>query len=245
MNDRQEVLDELEWRSPEWINIYGLRSDNILEYFSLSPFWDRQCNNQVLKMQRQFQANDRGSGENGLPPMMIIPSFDAGLRRLRGIEYVVHMIKEPDLWVIRKQRRVGDGSSAYAKSSGPAAISATMPLETYLAGGPGLAVPDDVVVLADYFCVGSKVYMASNVHAIVRQGVLSLSRSLSVAADRLGRFTNSTSTVNNIDLRRATTGSADALPANGADAPMGASAEEKWKREESLFLLAVQKRKRQ
>ena len=245
MNDRKEALDELEWRSPEWINIYGLRSDNILEYFSLSPFWDRQCNNQVLKMQRQFQANDRGSGENGLPPMMIIPSFDAELRRLRGIEYVVHMIKEPDLWVIRKQRRVGDGSSAYSKSSGPAAISATMSLDTYLAGGPGLAVPDDVVVLADFFCVGSKVYMASNVHAIVRQGVLSLSRSLGIAADRLGRFTNSNNSSNNSELRRATTGSSDAVPSDGADAPIGASADEKWKRQKSLFLLAVQNRKKQ
>lgn len=230
MADKTEALDELEWRSPEWINVYGLRSDNILEYFSLSPFWDRQCNNQVLKMQRQFQANDGGNGANGMPPMMIIPTFDAELRRLRGIEYVVHMIKEPDLWVIRKQRRVGDGSTAFSKSSGPNAISTTMSLETYLAGGPGLGVPDDVVVLADFFCVGSKVYMASNVHAIVRQGVLSLSRALGAAADRLGRFTSHSG------------GAAGSAGAASVDASTDA---EQWKREESLFLLAAQKGKKQ
>lgn len=26
----------------------------VLDYFALSPFWDRQCNNQVLSMQTQY-----------------------------------------------------------------------------------------------------------------------------------------------------------------------------------------------
>ncbi|KAG0681020.1 Mediator of RNA polymerase II transcription subunit 6 [Pichia californica] len=234
---QKQELDELEWRSPEWINIYGLRTENILEYFSLSPFWDRQCNNQVLKMQRQFQANSGGMGENGQPIMMIIPTFDAELRKLRGIEYVVHMIKEPDLWVIRKQRRIGDGSAAYNKSN----MTTTMTQEAYLGGGPGLGVVDDIVVLADFFCVGSKVYMASNVHSILRQGVLSLSRALEGAADRLGHFTatsraassNATTATSGVEESQIQQSLGRVTTANSAT-PATQPANE-----ESLFLLTV------
>lgn len=222
MTDKREALDELEWRSPEWINVYGLRSDNILEYFSLSPFWDRQCNNQILKMQRQFQANN--SNNNEMSMMMIIPTFDAELRKLRGIEYVVHMIKEPDLWIIRKERRLGDGSKAYQSSKND--INQSMTLETYLAGGPGLGVPDDVEVLADFFCVGSKVYMASNVHAVLRQSVLSLSRALELAADRLGSGLDP-------GLDRDSRDSRDNTGRRGATETAS------WQREESLFLLSA------
>ncbi len=32
----------------------GLNPDNVLDYFALSPFWDPECNNAVLKMQTKF-----------------------------------------------------------------------------------------------------------------------------------------------------------------------------------------------
>lgn len=212
-----EVLDELEWRSPEWINVYGLRTDNILEYFSLSPFWDRQCNNQILKMQRQFQFNGDGAAV-----AVTIPTFDAELRKLRGVEYVVHMIKEPDLWVIRKQRRLNDGSVAYgrAKDAGAAGVDKTMALDRFLGGGPGLGVCDDVDVLADYFCIGSKVYMASNMAAILRQGVLSVEQSLYAGVDRLARLSFPAARVDRPRVDR---------PPRGAD---------------RLFLLAARERER-
>jgi hypothetical protein len=181
-------LDELEWRSPEWINVYGLRTDNVLEYFSLSPFWDRQCNNQVLKMQRQFQFNSNGNNGNGngngeFPVAVTIPTFDAELRRLRGIEYVLHMVREPDLWIIRKEKRWGDGSTAYKASPPPG-----MSLEQFVGGGPGLDAVDDVDVLATFFIVGSKVYMGARVGDVVGAGVLSVEQLISSALDLVGNL---------------------------------------------------------
>lgn len=32
----------------------GLNPENVLDYFALSPFWDPECNNAVLRMQTQF-----------------------------------------------------------------------------------------------------------------------------------------------------------------------------------------------
>lgn len=49
-------LDELQWKSPEWIQTFGLRTDNVLDYFAESPFFDKTSNNHVIKMQRQFSS---------------------------------------------------------------------------------------------------------------------------------------------------------------------------------------------
>ena len=43
-----EPLDEIQWKSPEWIQHFGLHSSNVLDYFAESPFYDRTSNNQVL-----------------------------------------------------------------------------------------------------------------------------------------------------------------------------------------------------
>ncbi|KAI8595175.1 hypothetical protein EDD21DRAFT_420921, partial [Dissophora ornata] len=48
-------LLNMEWRFHEWImGVGGLNPDNVLDYFALSPFWDPECNNAVLRMQTQF-----------------------------------------------------------------------------------------------------------------------------------------------------------------------------------------------
>ncbi|ODV94553.1 hypothetical protein PACTADRAFT_50431 [Pachysolen tannophilus NRRL Y-2460] len=91
MSQEGPVLSELQWKSPEWIQAFGLRTDNVLEYFSQSPFFDRTSNNQVLKMQSQFQ----------LTPTNI----QQELVKMKGIEFVVAHVREPDFWVIRKQKR--------------------------------------------------------------------------------------------------------------------------------------------
>ncbi|KAJ1719040.1 Mediator of RNA polymerase II transcription subunit 6, partial [Coemansia biformis] len=39
----------------------GLRPDNVLEYFSQSPFWDSSSNNAVLKMQTRFNDLQQAS----------------------------------------------------------------------------------------------------------------------------------------------------------------------------------------
>ncbi|KAK9451892.1 MED6 mediator subfamily complex component-domain-containing protein [Limtongia smithiae] len=93
---KQPALDELQWRAPEWLAMYGLRSDTVLEYFAQSPFYDRSSNNQVLKMQYQFNA-----------PMMQPQDVSRALESMRGIEFVI-VTSNPAaaLWVIRKQDRL-------------------------------------------------------------------------------------------------------------------------------------------
>ncbi|GEQ70073.1 hypothetical protein JCM33374_g3749 [Metschnikowia sp. JCM 33374] len=93
-----EPLDEIQWKSPEWIQQFGLHTGNVLDYFSESPFYDRTSNNQVLRMQFQFQQ---------IPPN-IHPQkyFETRLTEMVGTEFVVKFIREPDFWVIRKQRRI-------------------------------------------------------------------------------------------------------------------------------------------
>lgn len=88
-------LDEVQWRSPEWIQFNGLRTDNVLEYFALSPFYDRSSNNQVLKMQTNF--NEQFQSRPADPA--------SELKKMKGVEYQIILSREPDLWVIRKQFR--------------------------------------------------------------------------------------------------------------------------------------------
>ncbi|XP_031561029.1 mediator of RNA polymerase II transcription subunit 6-like [Actinia tenebrosa] len=72
------------WHDSAWIPI--LNPANVLEYFSqrTNPFYDRTCNNEVVKMQR-------------LDP--------SALQSMAGIEYEVIHVQDPILFVIRKQQR--------------------------------------------------------------------------------------------------------------------------------------------
>ncbi|KAK9234990.1 MED6 mediator subfamily complex component-domain-containing protein [Lipomyces kononenkoae] len=92
----QPALDELQWRAPEWIQVFGLRTDNVLEYFAQSPFYDRSSNNQVLKMQSQYNA-----------PVMQPQEVVQALSTMRGIEFAIAMAQPASaLWIIRKQDRI-------------------------------------------------------------------------------------------------------------------------------------------
>lgn len=98
-----DPLDEIQWKSPEWIQQFGLHTGNVLDYFSESPFYDRTANNQVLRMQFQFQA----------PPANVHPQayFQDKLADMTGIEFVVAYVREPDFWVVRKQNRTSRTST--------------------------------------------------------------------------------------------------------------------------------------
>lgn len=100
LNNRQmESLDEIQWKSPEFIQERGLNTNNVLEYFSLSPFYDRTSNNQVLMMQFQYQQIQ-------IPPGVSFHQyFQSRLSEMTGIEFVIAYTKEPDFWIIRKQKR--------------------------------------------------------------------------------------------------------------------------------------------
>lgn len=93
-----ELLDEIQWKSPEWIQQFGLHTGNVLDYFAESPFYDRTSNNQVLRMQFQFQQ---------IPPNVHPQRYlQSKLTEMVGIEFIVAHVREPDFWIIRKQRRL-------------------------------------------------------------------------------------------------------------------------------------------
>ncbi|ORX68045.1 MED6-domain-containing protein, partial [Linderina pennispora] len=84
-------LTGIEWRFTEWIGPNGgLRPDNVLEYFGLSPFWDPSSNNAILRMQTQFNELQNASLD---------------LRQMTGIEFAVTYHEAPALFIITKQRR--------------------------------------------------------------------------------------------------------------------------------------------
>ncbi|CAH0400519.1 unnamed protein product [Chilo suppressalis] len=74
----------LSWHDSAWIPI--LNPSNIMDYFSerSNPFFDRTCNNEVVKMQRL--------------------SMDQ-LQNMTGLEYILLHVQDPILYVIRKQLR--------------------------------------------------------------------------------------------------------------------------------------------
>ncbi|KAG4303051.1 hypothetical protein PCK1_000717 [Pneumocystis canis] len=71
----------------------GLRTDNVLDYFSQSPFYDRHSNNQLLKMQTQFS---------------MLGDLQGHLKKMRGIEFIIAVDQHPDAWVIYKQNRTSE-----------------------------------------------------------------------------------------------------------------------------------------
>ena len=94
----KEPLDEIQWKNPEWIQQFGLFTGNVLDYFSESPFYDRTSNNQVLRMQFQFQQ---------IPPNINPQKYlQLKLVEMTGIEFIIAASREPDFWIIRKQTRL-------------------------------------------------------------------------------------------------------------------------------------------
>lgn len=170
-------LDELQWKSPEWIQAFGLRTDNVLDYFAESPFFNKTSNNQVIKMQRQFSqmgpplATDGsqggvGNAESGgsefghLEPVRreilakypIHAVLERELSKMKGLEYVVSYIREPDFWILKKQNRLS---------------------------------PYQAQVLQDYYIIGANVYQSPSVFRIIQSRLLSTSFHLSSTLERL------------------------------------------------------------
>ncbi|KAG7194033.1 Mediator of RNA polymerase II transcription subunit 6 [Scheffersomyces spartinae] len=91
-------LDEIQWKSPEWIQHFGLYTANVLDYFAALPFYDRTSNNQVVRMQFQFTP----------PPQGTNPAYflQEKLQDMVGVEFIILYVREPDFWIIRKQKRL-------------------------------------------------------------------------------------------------------------------------------------------
>ncbi|XP_071504993.1 mediator of RNA polymerase II transcription subunit 6-like [Diadema antillarum] len=74
----------ISWHDSAWIP--HLNEANVLEYFSnrSNPFYDRTCNNEIIKMQRVNPEQ---------------------LKSMTGLEYELLHVQKPILYVVRKQHR--------------------------------------------------------------------------------------------------------------------------------------------
>ncbi|THU67468.1 hypothetical protein C4D60_Mb05t24940 [Musa balbisiana] len=77
------------FRDQLWLNTYPLDRNLIFDYFALSPFYDWSCNNEQLRARS------------------IHPLDISHLSKMTGTEYALSEVMEPNLFVIRKQKRDG------------------------------------------------------------------------------------------------------------------------------------------
>ncbi|CAN8075839.1 unnamed protein product [Agarophyton chilense] len=79
--EETEDLTGVMWHDKNWLSFFPLTKEHVLEYFSLSQFYDERCNNQQIKLQR-------------LDPKL--------LETMPGIEYQVTADPAPGLFIITK-----------------------------------------------------------------------------------------------------------------------------------------------
>ncbi|KAF5377514.1 hypothetical protein D9615_005133 [Tricholomella constricta] len=78
----------------EWIQANGpLTAENVFDYFATSMFYDKQSNNQVLRMQ---------TIHSGLP----IDNEAEELKRFTGVEFAVVHSQPPSMFIIQKRERL-------------------------------------------------------------------------------------------------------------------------------------------
>ncbi|KIJ21509.1 hypothetical protein PAXINDRAFT_159593 [Paxillus involutus ATCC 200175] len=78
----------------EWIQANGpLTTENVFDYFATSMFYDKQSNNQVLRMQTMHTA-------------MPILNESEELKRFTGVEFALAHAQPPALFIIHKRERL-------------------------------------------------------------------------------------------------------------------------------------------
>ena len=87
----EEDLTGVMWNDKVWLSCFPLNANTALEYFSMSQFYDRSCNNELIKMQR------------------LDPSL---LQTMSGVEYALDANPSPGLFIIGKWRRGANNPSA-------------------------------------------------------------------------------------------------------------------------------------
>jgi len=91
-NLTEQELTAVCFRDAQWLAMNPLVMENVIEYFSISQFYDKTCNNETIKMQSRFNQFET-------------VEMNRGLHDMTGIEYEVTLAMPPQLFVIVKQNR--------------------------------------------------------------------------------------------------------------------------------------------
>ncbi|SHO76374.1 Similar to S.cerevisiae protein MED6 (Subunit of the RNA polymerase II mediator complex) [Malassezia sympodialis ATCC 42132] len=111
---------QLQWKNPELLAFLGAQKgivgagqsvldvNNVMEYFSTSPFYDRRSNNEHVRMQSaalvaQIMATTPLSGEELM--RTITKRQEEELRRFTGLEYALVHARPPGCFVVHKRWR--------------------------------------------------------------------------------------------------------------------------------------------
>lgn len=85
-----------------WLQSHPLTNKTVLEYFRLSPFYNRACNNETLRMQRMYRGD--------LDTTAATPTDDSWMNEqlalMTGTEYIVNDSTPPSLFVIYMRHRM-------------------------------------------------------------------------------------------------------------------------------------------
>ena len=106
----------ISWYDSAWIPV--LNPTNVMDYFTErnNPFYDRTCNNEVLKMQK-----------------IGVLDVQAQLRNMQGTEYQIIHVQEPILYVVRKQNRYGPADNQVKSNSKKiSGFSVSVPMNSIL-----------------------------------------------------------------------------------------------------------------
>ncbi|EHY65855.1 mediator of RNA polymerase II transcription subunit 6 [Nematocida ausubeli] len=79
------------FRDSLWLQENILTKDTVTEYFSYSQFYDKNCNNEVLKMQNIHQSAQ---------------DLETFLSKMCGVQYTITYALEPALFIIKKCERL-------------------------------------------------------------------------------------------------------------------------------------------
>jgi mediator of RNA polymerase II transcription subunit 6 len=91
-------LAHVVWSDPQWLERYPLTFENVLTYFSRSPFYDPTCNNELVRMQMHPELQ----GEM----LYYTQREEELLLGMQGVEYVPLCSSDAhELFIIRKQVR--------------------------------------------------------------------------------------------------------------------------------------------
>nr|XP_016853750.1 PREDICTED: mediator of RNA polymerase II transcription subunit 6 isoform X1 [Anolis carolinensis] len=162
--DIRDNLLGISWVDSAWIPI--LNSGSVLDYFSerSNPFYDRTCNNEMVKMQRLTLDH---------------------LNQMVGVEYILLHAQEPILFIIRKQQRQSPTQGGGKKKRQEAASQFEQSLRTPgLKSCPcvqdlshnekksGLDLRLIIIPLADYYIIAGVIYQAPDLGSVVNSRVL-------------------------------------------------------------------------